>query len=46
MNVLIHFDADNRDEPSTLYIRSRVKRDGQAKEWMFRVSRTRLEIER
>jgi hypothetical protein len=72
MKVLIHFDADDRDKPqtlyadmtqkeyddyqtilsdrsqanSTLYIRSRVERNGPTKEWMFRVSRTRLEIER
>ena len=37
--------SDPAQGDEILYINSRVKRDGPTKEWMFRASRTRLEIE-
>lgn len=38
--------ADPSQGDQTLYIRSRVERDGPTKEWMFRARLTRLEVER
>lgn len=38
--------SDPAQGDDILYINSRVKRDGPANDWMFRVSRIRLEKER